>query len=143
MVPLSETKKTVRRTCIELSLRTERRARDTIRRSSADVDGEVVIPEVKAEARSAGYLSETEACSCCLELPWNPGTVIDSRCGGEGGEEDQAFGGPPGGQVKREEAAVESQRAACEGKPWTVDIFEEGLNIWAQYEAYQFLPSLN
>lgn len=38
-------------------------------------------------------------------------------------EEDHGYGSLPGGQVKRKEAAVGSQRAACQGKQWTVDIF--------------------
>lgn len=123
MVPLSEVKKTMRRTCFELSLGTERRVWSTLRCSSGDVDGEVVIPEVKAEAGLKVYLSETEACSCCLDLPWKLGTVIYSRCGEERGEEDHGFVSPPGGQVKRKEAAVGSQRAACQGNQWTMDIF--------------------
>lgn len=81
----------LRRTCFELSLGTERRVWSTLRCSSGDVDGEVVIPEVKAEASPKVYLSETEACSCCLDLPWKLGTVIYSRCGEERGKRTMAM----------------------------------------------------
>lgn len=56
-----------------------------------------------------------EACSRCVGLPWKLGAVIEGRREEESRAEGQGCGSPPRGQVKREEAAVESQRAAFPG----------------------------
>lgn len=90
-----------------------------VRCSSGSGGAIAIIPEVKAEAWAAGLPFRDGGLQLLRRLPWKLGAVLEGRREEESGEEGQACR-PPGGQVRREEAAVESQRAA----------FQEDRGLW-------------